>query len=65
LQEFLRFLYTDDSTMTWSVALKVGSWYGHMGHSKKIHSPLLTRLLILDPFGNGFPEDLLGNSLFL
>jgi hypothetical protein len=25
LQEFLRFLYTDDSTMTWSVALKVGS----------------------------------------
>jgi hypothetical protein len=31
-----------------------------------IHTPLLTRLLILDPFmiRNGFPEDPLGNSLF-
>ena len=29
-----------------------------------IHTPLLTRLLILDPFGNGFWEDPLGNLLF-
>jgi hypothetical protein len=26
--------------------------------------PLLTRLLTLDPFGNGFTRDPLGNSLF-
>ena len=28
------------------------------------HTPLLTRLLISDPFGNGFPEDHLRNSPF-